>query len=141
MQSDVFHFDLGEYSKLHFFAGSTQYTVSATRVFFHSQLGLMWSSLAQFDMLICSLASNMQLSGTIPDLLSNVTTLKYVDLGECSVFSPKLRLEPCTVCSRLEYALWILISFVRFVDTAPVVCSPVEPFLGSLRFASDYHII
>ena len=83
-------------------------------------------------MLICSLASNMQLSGTVPDLLSNVTTLQYVDLGECSVFCPNSALKPCIVCSRLEYALWILISSVRFVDTASVVCSTVEPFLGPL---------
>ena len=83
-------------------------------------------------MLIRSLASNMQLSGTVPDLLSSVTTLRYVDLGECSAFLPKLRLVTVHCVFRLEYALWILISFVRFMDTASVVCSTVEPFLGSL---------
>ena len=83
-------------------------------------------------MLICSLAGNMQLSGTVPDLLSSVTTLRYVDLGECSVFSPKVCLAAVRCVFRIEYALWILISSVRFMDTASVVCSQIEPFLGPL---------
>ena len=45
---------------------------------------------------------------------------------------PKLCLVTVHCVFRLEYALWILISSVRFVDTASVVCSTVEPFLGAL---------